>query len=543
VAAQRPIAPRAFTVLLTVLLVGSLVAPIAASSPAAAQDDGGEWVDGSFEGTCDSKLRFAFPLSCPWASFGEGDINTSQSASQIEVDIHTSAVGVGEGLDQTDSTYQNYLEDTETLASLEARDAIATAYENNKTATEAQAAGQQAINDYYAHHQTQLYERASADAAEFAYYVNISTNDADVSDRMIHGTTGLNTLKSPNESVAVNILPQTQVENVTLVNGSSHSWDAPVVDFVDSGYDTDPFGLTRDNWVSTDSHYHGGAYQFNAGYNPDDFHYSGVVMVENAPAASLDSQDVYDYRRIMQRLDQIDQQADTVQSNYPSSVAEDLYAEMDSGNLSPSEVRGAEGMVRYMSDNATEGDSLELALRHTLDLEQPESMDSSMMIHFDGKTDRVRNASTGNVTYEYTSVNETYEGLLFASGVPGGSLETGTTYNVSDFDGQPTVLPTNGSEVVMWEGQFTVEKIYNSDGNEVENVSYGGPEYKTYNASEFIAALENASEARAEIVVSDGGGGGGGIGDIGDLFGNNPAIGLVVVGAVIALFITGKFSN
>jgi hypothetical protein len=199
-------------------------------------------------------------------------------------------------------------------------------------------------------------------------------------------------------------------------------------------------------------------------------------------------------------------------------------------------------MVRYLSDNATEGESLELALRHTLDLEQPESMDSSMKIHFDGKTDRVRVASQdGSVSYNYTTVNETYEGLLFASGVPNGSIETGTTYNVSNFDGKPAIL-TNSSEVVMWEGEFTVKEMYNSDGNAINSTSYGGPEYKTYNASEYIAALENASEARAEIVVSDGGGGGG-IGGIGDLFGNNPAIGLVVVGAVVGLFAAGKLSN
>ncbi|ELY86751.1 hypothetical protein C485_07532 [Natrinema altunense JCM 12890] len=92
----------------------------------------------------------------------------------IEVDVHTGAQAIYQGQQQRDSVYQNYLEDTETLASLEARNAIATAYENNKTAIEAQAAGQKAINDYYAHHQRQNLEMLAADSAEIAYYHNVT---------------------------------------------------------------------------------------------------------------------------------------------------------------------------------------------------------------------------------------------------------------------------------------------------------------------------------------------------------------------------------
>ncbi|ELY86750.1 hypothetical protein C485_07527 [Natrinema altunense JCM 12890] len=257
----------------------------------------------------------------------------------------------------------------------------------------------------------------------------------------------------------------------------------------------------------------------------------------NAPAASLNSTTVYDARLVAQRIHDIEQQAQTVQDNYPSGVAEDLYAKMDAGELSPSEVRGAEGMVRYLSGNETSGDNLEFALRHTLDLEQPDDLDGTMVVHFNGETDRERTTdSNGTVSYEYAAVNETYEGMLFASGFPNETAETGTTYQVSDFDGQPSML-VNGSELVMWSGEFTIQEMYDSDGNAVETAQYSGPEYGTYNATEYVQGLDNASDARAEIVENETDGGGG-IGFPDNPFdggGGGAFVGLVIVGALVVV--------
>lgn len=524
-------AQRAGTVLLVALLVGSLVAPIA-TQPAAAQT--GDNI--TIKEDCGAVAKFAFPRSCHAAEAVLGSVDTSQSSSAISVDVHTTAQGVYEGYKSHDTTYQNYLQDTEALASLEARHAIATAYENNKTATEAQSAGQQAINDYYAHHQRQILERVSADTAELAYLANVTRQDPNISHKLIHGWPPEYTAGSENLSTVV--LPETHTDSYNLTNGSTANVEMPRLKVWQST-SSNKYNMTFSWWDSSRE-----AFRWEFASNIGEYYtWDGGYQTLNVPAADLESKTVYDYRRPRERLEQLDQQAQTVSSNYPSSVAEDLYAAMDSGELTPSEVRGAEGMIRYTAGNATEGEDLEMALRYNLDLEQPESMDSSMKIHFDGKTDRIRNESVdGTVSYEYTSVNQTYEGIVFASGVPNGSIQTGTTYNVSNFDGQPTIL-TNGSEVVMWDGHFTVTEMYDSDGNAINSTTYSGPTYKSYNATEFIWALENASDARGEIVNDDGGGGGGGIGGIGDLFGNNPAIGMVVVVAVVGLFAAGKLSN
>ncbi|QSW84328.1 hypothetical protein [Natrinema longum] len=500
-AAHRPIAHRAFAVMLAVLLVGSVVAPIAVTGTVAAQNSGDSI---EINEDCGAMAKFAFPRSCHAAEATFGDIDTSQESSAIEVDTHTSAVGVYEGTQQSTSVYQNYLEDTETLASLEARHAIATAYENNKTAIEAQAAGQQAINDYYAHHQIQLAERASADSAELAYLMNVTHQDPDISDEFIHAWTANHDGSTSSESFA--FTGNTSTQTMTLVNGSEYQHEQLEIEtsWSTSGGSTGG-GVYNDSLFDD---YHAETDDFNVSAGVDnDWSWPGGIQVMNAPAASLDSATVYDYRLTAKQSHRIEQQAQTVQNNYPSTVAEDLYAEMDAGNLSPNDVRGAEGMVRYMSGNETSGDSLEYGLRSTLDLPQPDDVESTMTVHFDGKTDRQRsvNSSTGAVSYDYTTVNETYTGMLYAGGFPNGSAETGVSYNVSDFEKQPSMVLSTGEsdtteEVVFWEGQFTIQNMTDSNGSTVETMEYSGPSYSTYDASGYIDGLEEASDEREQIV-------------------------------------------
>jgi len=552
-AAHRPIAHRAFTVLLAALLVGSLVAPIAASSPAAAQSssDGG-YIDGSFDGTCESKLRFAFPISCPNAAFAEPDVDQS-STSATEIDIHTGMQGVYEGQKQIDSVYSDYLQDTETLASLEARNAIADAYENNSTAIEAQAAGQEAINEYYAHHQIQLLEIASADSQQLAYYANITLNNDNISDQYLSPGRPENNSNSGVYNSG-HYLGDTVTSDYTLLNGSTHShkaprfefssdstWDPPIENYQDtSNLSLDRYNSTLEGWQYT--HYH------ETSDSRIDLNYTfpGTAIVMNQPDAELYSQTVYDYRMTAQLLNDLEEQAQTVQDNYNGSAAEDLYAAMDSGEITPSDVRGAEGMVRYMSgeSNSTE-QRFNLALRSTLNLASTD-VGNTMVVNFDGETERTRhvNKTSGNVSFTYSgSVNETYEGLLFSSETPSGGFETGTTYNASDFNGSIEMVVDGGNSTVpFYQGEFTIEEIYDSEGNAVENVTWEDPKYDSYNSDEFIAALQNASEQRSQIVIQTSDDGGSGGVTIGDLFGGNPAIGLVVVGAIVALFLAGKFS-
>ncbi|QCS42646.1 hypothetical protein [Natrinema versiforme] len=537
----RPIAHRAFTVLLAFLLVGSVVAPIAAAEPAAAQEDDG-WIDGSYEGTCDSNLRFAFPISCGHSSFSADQIDTSQDTAAIEADTHVSAQSVKESWDAQDTVYQNYLQDTETLASLEARNEIAESYQNNQSAAAASADASRAISDYYSVHQRNLLEISSQHTARLDYLINVSKQQSEMDDRFIApystGTmtyydahmesmdwegTADGTYELANGTTYDVVYPQLYVNgNGGSVTSSDSSWSAvasledynetsETIDMPYNGGDTAMEGDTTMKWVPG-------------------------MSVMNVPEAGLEADTAYDYRLVGERLYQLEQQAQTVKNNYDASVAEDLYAAMDSGDLDPNEVRGAEGMVRYMSgadneSNVTE-DRFSLALRSTLDLAGTD-LDSTMVVEFEGATERERIASEdGSVSYEYNSVNETYEGLLFSSETPVNGFQKGETYDVSNLDGTTTMVTDGGAnETTFYQGNLTITTIYDSDGNEVEDVNWKDPTYDEYNATAYIEALEEASQQREQIVSEDDGDSGS------DVTISNPFEGVGAGGAVVGLVV------
>ncbi|WP_207589015.1 hypothetical protein [Halomontanus rarus] len=62
------------------------------------------------------------------------------------------------------------------------------------------------------------------------------------------------------------------------------------------------------------------------------------------------------------------------------------------------------------------------------------------------------------------------------------------------------MFTSDGEEIMFYDGQFTVENMFDSDGNEVENASWSEPDYETYNADAFITALEQAELERTIIV-------------------------------------------
>ncbi len=488
---------RIVPVLVAALLVASLAGPIG-TQPAAAATVG----DVTIKEDCGTVAKFAFPRACHAATMTFGSIDETQEDSEIEVDVHVGTQSVYESWRSHQTVQDNYLEDTRTLASLEARDAIATAYENGESATAAQAAGQQAINDYYATHQKNLYEIAGQHTARIVYLDNVTKQHSNIDNNFI--TPSLPDWQGSGDITQANI-KDTATENVTLVNGSTTEVTVPSIRWK-AEFTGGPAYHTNtklyDHWRSDQGLF----YLPDPSTNDNRMLWDGKKTLMNAPAAGLESQLGYDYSRISELQDRIRTQANTTVNNYDSGVAEDLYAAMDSGELDPADVRGAEGMVRYMSgagdgDTNVTADRFNYALRSTLDLASGD-LESTMEVQFDGATER--NYDAVNDTYTYNSVSKTYKGLLFSSEVPSGGFETGASYNVSNLTGTQTMVYDGGaSDVTFWKGNMTIVSITDQNGDPVENVSWEKPSYATYNASEYISALEKASQQRSIIVQED----------------------------------------
>ncbi|QLG51083.1 hypothetical protein [Natrinema halophilum] len=526
-----PIARRIASVAIVVMILSTTLAPIAASEPAAAQD-------GDYLSSCDGPtMRLAMPFQCGSIDFNGDDIDESQTADAIEVDIHVGGQTTYESWESMDTVYQNYLTDTETLASLEARNAIVDAYQNGESATAAQAAGQKAINEYYATHQINLLETQAQHTARIDYLVNVSEQHSDINNRFLAPYSADH---SNNDASITRVdWRRTATDNYTLANGTEYEYTTPYLHFEGTG------GAYVDHEVTFNSRVQLENYQPseqvirfpNSGPNSGDHvDWRARISMMNAPAASLEAQDAYDYRYVAERLQEIENQSETIQNNYDSNVAEDIYSALDSGELDPADVRGAEGMVRYMSgdSDATE-ERFNYALRSTLNLASGD-LNQTMTVEFGGATERVLNSTNDSVRYDYNSVNATYEGLLFASETPDGGFQKGVWYNVSNFNGTTTMVYNGGSdEATFWKGNFRITDIRDSEGNEVYSVDWQDPTYDTYNASAYVEALETAKTERKIIIEQtedpDDGSLFGGIG-WGSLPGGN-LTGLAIIGVIL----------
>lgn len=533
-AVHRPIAHRVFTVLLAVLLVGSVVAPIAAT-PAAAQDDG----TSTEEFACYSISSMAGPggylLNEACEDWAIDTTSYDGDAAATQTTLHGMAVSEWESQKALETIIHNYGEDTETTASLEARHAIASAYQNGSSATVADDEARKAIQAYYTQRQINTLESYSKSQSQFAHIGNI-TNEPDIASDFI--TNPFIDISHYYDSIeSVRYTGNLMTHNYTLLNGTTYQYQSAVmeVEVVESSthriarfaptfdaYNTssgsfvfgDPSGsedIPQSKSAAKDAGYTVWNVQ-NAGMwewletstqtNVKPSYYGTDYNVEDG----LPGQKVMEGADWYETMDMWSSQSASMITDY-QNIASDLYSEMDAGNLVPNELRSAEGMVRFLSgdSNATEGD-YRTALHYVLGTSNPNLVNTStMQIHVDGYTDVEWDNSTDGTSRDpipTDSMNGTVEGLLFANGVE--TIAANQTYSTNATDDKSfTIVREDGTDITLIEGKMTIEAIYDSGGNEVENASYSDPEYDTYDTDDFIAYLEENEEVREAIVSGD----------------------------------------
>ncbi|WP_226480384.1 hypothetical protein [Natrinema amylolyticum] len=520
-----------------------MLAPIAATAPAAAQSDDGGSIE--VKENCGSMTRFVAPRACQTAEDVFGSVDTSQDAAAIEQDIHVGATGIKSSQDASNRLYKNYLQDTGTIASMEARNAIATAYQNNEDPAVADANAQAAINDYYARLQISLLEESAVHAEQIAYYANVSQTESGINNGFVHIFSSWGTSRPAADTGNV---------SVSVANGSTHTVAVPKIKFNDANNNAET--ITPNYFEKSYANETKGTYeQYLEGYTSDDAdrrEWRPTFHLLNT--GSLESKTIYDYRVFRDRFEELEQQSDTVVSNYESGTAQEFYTAMDNGEIEPNELRGAEGMVRHLSGDANVTDErYQYALRSVLDMNRT-SLDSTMVVDFEGATheNRVVNDSTGEVTYEYNSVNATYEGLLYSAETPAGGFQTGETYDVSNLNGTQRMVTGkdggNASDVTFYRGNMTITKMTDGDGNEVNQTSLTDrPDYGTFDATEYQETIQKADAERDAITTTygDSNGGGAGIGwpNLGGDSASQQTAAALVVAIVIVAILAGLVTD
>ncbi|MGZ0746711.1 hypothetical protein [Haloparvum sp. AD34] len=546
--ATKSTAQRAFSVFIAGLLISSVVAPAALSGTAAAQTS-----DDGVECSWDSPLIQLVGDSCHWDG-GWETVNDSadRDAAYVQSDHHAELRGEYETAEQFRTVFENYGEDTGTIASLEARNAIATAYQNNQSASTADAKAQTAIQDYYSIKEINTLEAFSKQQAQIAYSANSTRAHPDTSDdfvypqhldgRAVYDSGSEKNVGIDNKYVTGNLVNKTY----TLSNGSTHQYKVAEL-YVKLHQASAPDERVMSGTVAPSIQDFQGAssHEYQVGYDGTVTYYitlNGLVNVRASYAGTNLSvsnghpaQVIEDRNSWASTMTMWSNQSDTMESNYQAGTASDLYGAMDDGRLDPDDVRGAEGQVRYLSgDSNATSQRYKAALYGTLDMEQA-GFNSTFTVEYTGYTEAHYNRTTdGNRTVEYSGYveNKTFEGMVFSSEVPAGGFEQNSTYNTENLNGTTMIYSQNNGTVTFAKGNVTFVEITDTEGNQVENVTWSDPKYDTNDVSEYIDYLNETQTLQMQLLeqMSDDGSGTGGSG----FGGISREIVLLIIAAVAA---------
>jgi hypothetical protein len=566
---SRPIAHRAFTIMLAVLLVGSIVAPAFAAQPAAAQSETDQDINRVCE-TAESWNGVGSPFWVAGVGCQElmGDI-TEIDPTLTEAGAKTQLIVEGDSEYESAQSYHtlfnNYLSDTPTIASLEAKHAIATSYENGVSPTQADANATKAINDYYAHKQINFLEYYSKQQAQMAHIGNYSQNHPEISKNWAYSHVHANdSTEYPQWHSGTWLTGETETREIELLNGTTHNYTAAVMatEYAEDSVDTSieaHFSLPLDAEYQQDKNgaervlvptedvtaYDGSGSPYS---DDEDILTSGTYRLQGEyQTGNLSDRAVFQYKEWRTIWDEIGSQGAVAQGNYPPGFASDIYDSFESGEISPDEFRGSEGMARYLSgDSEVTSQRFYLATTSLLELDRP-ALNTTMVIDYDAATTRntTVNQTTGEIVHQYEDYeNATAEGLLFAD-LPTGSISEGETFTIgdgNDTDTPRTKIVAQNETIHLYNGELTVKSMYDQHGNAVNESDWSQPNYTTYDSAEYIATLENITAQQSEILEQYDEDSGEGISILpDDLFGDvessGAIVGLVIIGAGVILIV------
>lgn len=421
----------------------------------------------------------------------DASVNTTklaqQDALETKTSIYQSASTQKQNNDILKTSFGNYVQDTESIARMEAKSAYIRALENGSSEAVARTKAIGAVEDYYATKQIQL-------ARSFETAARLSGNLRSQANQSANVSADFVSLTYDNQQRWSGYDVDVFNASVSLVNGSS--------------VDTARVGESPDNSLSVNN---GGfsasgdsATQRALGVKPPSSNYNKTILLDASGYASLWSE--------------IESQQSNVQSEVDTFI-NNTYSAYEKGQINSSDLVDPYLEAR---DYSPEEDHEAWAIR-SLTAAGVAPPDNASM--FEAMT--VQDHASG----------ETVEGLLMSDGLPsGGGFEVGKTYNADTLTGLQYVVKQDTQHELS--GNFTVKNATRPDGSAYNGtIGYSDVDYQTTNISEFKQRMDDLQKTMAEIEARQtelrGGGSGGPIlgGD------SSKAIGLVVIVGVIALYL------
>jgi hypothetical protein len=423
-------------------------------------------------------------------------------SQQSKADLYSAAEAQKTNNQNFDSVYGNYLNDSESVAWMKAEKAIAEAYENGSTKSEAKVAAKEAIEDYYAVKQINLIESWNTILTSYEYLHNRSMQEGFSQDDF--GTDwdrhGLETHFIDHTGMDSNnngCNPETvTTRSATLANASSH--DVKTIKF--SMYESQNYYIVYSPNAPENSNYYGDDNTYPTG-SADQFYcrdgysiYTDTLMVD-APNSNYDDVTYYDLGTSRDRWLKIEQKNDELQ-NESDAFVDAIWQDYQDGNINSSDVISRNTQMFEYGTKAQNGSNYYDTIGATaaMGIETPQLEGTGTMTITDGG-------------------GTTHEGMLFGE-PPNGSWTVGKTYDPANISG-PVIMATTSGEEHELSRPFTVDAATDKEGNEKSTVETQRYNYQTSNTTEMqrkydkLLGLTGELQERSESVDSNGGGGGG----------------------------------
>ncbi|OAQ54805.1 hypothetical protein HTG_04355 [Natrinema mahii] len=527
--AHRPIAHRAFTVLLAFLLVGSAVAPIGATQPAAAQSSP------TLPSGCTTAdfLSFSGGVgSCP-TSFLNQEINDLQDAN----DIYNYGLNGMAGTEAAFTFFDNYLNDTRSPARMRMQVAVSQAYQNGSSEIKATSDARAAVTEYYtvkeenllrtyntslhlADGMVQRTETSGFDPKNTTRLVGSSSEGYSYSFTGSFRIVGSTTVELGDNSTTV----QMPVMETTLGSIGTHSSYGKV-----NVTSTARFTLLN----ATDAH----TLQFEDTDGSEtgsfDMSFTQINLRHAVDPATYPKHVYLDVSKFENRRSTITDQRDEM-LNYSESFVSNTWSAYEEGRINANDVVSRltqlEGFSQdAVGENATMDDVV-VALS-SMGLATPDLN------------------STGYMSVEFTPEAGsnpdpiTQEGMLLSSSSPeSGSWSANTTYTPNEIENStPLMMATDTGEqyTINASENVTLYEIVDTDGDNVENTTTDElPEnYDTVDTAQLISdlntSLQRIEELEQQKQENEEQEGGIGLPSIGLPEAGGAFVGLVVIGVAV----------
>jgi len=434
--------------------------------------------------------------------------------------IHQQALGQRQGFKQSMQTINNYLEDTGSIARMEAKAAYIRSLNNGSSEAVARADAKAAVSDYYAARQITLLNRYQQDALQIWQYWNVTQSTPSLENGQVFGVDIDNSVGGSNDAKQKLNSSNTYIKanaskSFSLVNGSTHTANVLITNYTmiqryngssiccfdEVGfYHPDKDALNQDsNWFIQQGYQYNSVPVRELYINPPTDNFERVTLIDNQSSVAG-----RDYQQEWQDIEDQNQQIQAEIDNFVDTT----YPAYSSGEINSSDLIDPYLGARDFSPDANFG-QFNLRTFASLGIEVPDDLD---------------NVGSMNISHKGT----TYSGLLLSDESPTGGFTVGTVYNSTDFSGPQIIMNEKGEDIVTIDGKFEIVDAKGPDGSDLSTVEYRDPEYNSTDLSEFktqLTQLRNLSteiNARQAKLRSSGGGGGllsGGLPSIGPLNG------------------------